>query len=427
MPLVSVDFSAVPLCFKHLHSAMLLRSMFRSFTLVYNPVTVFSDVEEEIDFPEFQIELQISCDSFKRESSEIETVVPDVVEISDSLSLHSSVKGPRFCGRNGKYRNTKSKGTQKRRTSLRIRKARNPSRVDRSIGASVSGLKDRRKRGITGVALASNKKLKSLVNSCTNVSFNEANSAMVDSTEGLDSSQCSANILITESDRCYRVEGAVVTLERPTSKEWLLAVKKDGLTRCTFKAEKIMRPCSSNRYTHVIMFSLDNGWKLEFANRRDWIVFKDLYKECSDNSIPATVAKFIPVPGVCDVSDYADSSTVPFERPDTYISTNGDELSRAMTRKTANYDMDSEDEDWLSKFNNEFQEHVSEDNFELIVDALEKAYYCNPDDCHDEKTAANRCQDLGSKEVVEAVYSYWMKKRKQKRSYLIRVFQVTLR
>ncbi|KAE9589848.1 hypothetical protein Lal_00021613 [Lupinus albus] len=422
MPLFSVDFSAVPLCFTYLHSEMLLKSILRSSTLVYNPLSVPSDVEEEIDFPESQTELQISCDSFEREPTEIGSVMPDI-EIKDSLSLHASVKGPRLSGRNGKYRNinSKSKGTQRRRTSLRLKKARNASLVDRSNGALAYGLRSGQKRSIA--CAGSNKKLRSSLNSCTAVSSLEASSATVNSTEGLDSSHCSANILITESDRCHRVEGAVVTLERPASNNWLFEVKKDGLTRCTFKADKVMRPCSCNRYTHVIIFSLDNGWKLEFPNRRDWVVFKDLYKECSDHSIPTTVVKFIPVPGVHNVSDYADSSSVPFHRPDNYISANGDELSRSMTRKTAIYDLDSEDEGWLSKFNNDFQEHVSEDNFELIVDALEKAYFCNPDAFYDEKSVAIPCQDLGSKEVVEAVNIYWMRKRKQKRSSLLRVFQ----
>ncbi|XP_019433196.1 PREDICTED: uncharacterized protein LOC109340079 [Lupinus angustifolius] len=422
MPLFSVDFSAVPLCFTYLHSEMLLESILRSFTLVYNPVSVPSAVEEEIDFQESRTELQISCDSFEREPTEIGSVMPDVIEIKDSLSLQASVKGRRLSGWNGKYRNinSKSKGTQ-RRTSLRLKKARNASLVDRSNGALSYGLRSGQKRSIA--CAGSNKKLRSSVNSFTAVSSLEASSATVDSTKGLDSSHCSANILITESDRCHRVKGAVITLERPASNDWLFEVKKDGLTKYTFKADKVMRPCSCNRYTHVIMFSLDNGWKLEFPNRRDWVVFKDLYKECADNSIPATVAKCIPVPGVHNVSDYADSSSVPFHRPDTYISGNGDELSRSMTRKTANYDLDSEDEGWLSKFNNEFQEHVSGDNFELIVDALEKAYFCNRDAFCDEKSAAILCQDLGSKEVVEAVYSYWMRKRNQKRSSLLRVFQ----
>ncbi|KAE9619281.1 putative enhancer of polycomb protein [Lupinus albus] len=422
MPSFCVDFSAVPLCFKFLHSELLLKSMVRSCTFVYNPVSIPIDVEDEVDFAESHIELQISCDYFKREPTEIGTVMPDVIEIKDNLSLHASVKGPILSGQNGKHKNIKHKGTQRRRTSHRLKKARSASLVDRSNGALAYSLRSGQKRRSVP-CVGSNKKLRSSVNSCTAVSSLEASSAMVDSREGHNSSHCSANILIKESDRCHRVEGAVVTLEKPASNDWHFAVKKDGITKGTFKAEKVMRPCSCNRYTHVIMFSLDNGWKLEFPNRRDWVVFKDLYKECSDHSIPATVPKLIPVPGVHDVSDYAYSGSVSFERPDAYISANGDELSRAMTRKTANYDMDSEDEDWRSKFNNEFQEHVSEDNFELIVNALEKAYFFNSGDFYDEKYAAIQCKEFGSKEVVEAVYSYWMRKREQKRSSLLRVFQ----
>ncbi|CAL0299772.1 unnamed protein product [Lupinus luteus] len=421
MPSFCVDFSAVPLCFKYLQSEMLLKSMVRSCTFVYNPVSTPSDVVGKIDFPETHIELQISCDYFKRQPTEIGTVMSDVIEIKENLSLHASVKGPILSGRNEKHRNIKHKGTR-RRTSHRPKKARNASLVDGSNGMLPYGLRSGQKRSSVACA-GSNKKLRSSANSCSAVSSLEASLAMVNSKEGLDSSHCSANILITESDRCHRVEGVIVTLEKSASNDWLFAVKKDGLTKGTFKAEKVMRPCSCNRYTHVIMFSLDNGWKLEFPNRHDWVVFKDLYKECSDHSIPATAAKFIPVPGVRDVSDYAYSGSVSFKRPDAYISVNGDELSRALTRKTASYDMDSEDEDWLSKFNNESQEHVSENNFELIVNALEKAYFCNPDDFYDKKSAAIRCKEFGSMEVVEAVYSYWMRKREQKRSSLLRVFQ----
>ncbi|KAI4322026.1 hypothetical protein L6164_021754 [Bauhinia variegata] len=206
------------------------------------------------------------------------------------------------------------------------------------------------------------------------------------------------------------------------SRESLLTVKKDGLTRCSLKAVKVMS--SSNRFAHVIMFSLGNGWKLEFTSPRDWGVFKDLYKECSDRNFSGCpVAKFIPVPGVREVSGYEDSNGFPFLRPTTYISANGYEFYRVMRRRTPSYDMDSEDDEWLKRSNNEFQEQLSEDNFELIIDALEKAYYCNPDDFSDEKSSCNPGLDLGSKEVVDAVFSYWMKKRKQKRLPLLRVFQ----
>lgn len=424
MPIFCVDFTAVPLYFEYLHSGMLLKSLFRSFVLVSNPINVHSDyedVEVEVDFPEHESKLQISCDDFKREPSDSGTVTPDV-EINESSSLHSSVRGTSVAGRNGLYRNIiHSRSIQKRRSSLRKRKTRYSLAVSlkRCNGALASDLLG---------GMESNSKRRSLRNVSTAVNLRHASSARLDSAEEQGSSSlCSANILIMESDQCYRVEGAIITLEMSaSSREWILVVKKDGLTRCSFKAEKVMQPCSSNRLTHVIAFPLDNRWKLEFVNRKDWAVFKHLYKECSDRNIAAPVSKCIPVPGVREVSSYAEENSVLFHRPDTYISVYGDELTRAMTRRTANYDMDSEDGEWLSsKFNNEFQEHVSEDNFELIIDALEKVYYCNPDDCFDKQTAVNACLGYGSKEVVEAVYTYWMGKRKQqRRSLLVKVFQV---
>lgn len=427
VPSFSVDFSAVPPCFEYLHSAMFLKSMFRSFFLVNNPINVDSDVEDiesDDDFPKYQNKQQILSITLDREPSETGTVTPDVIEINDGLSLHSSVKTTRVSSRNGQYRNMlNSRGIQKRRSSLRKRKARNPSTVSlRRNGAIASDLTGGRKSNSQLSGVTSSKKLGSMDNGSTTGSRKETSSSLVNYKEK-DSSSCYVNLLVSEIDRCYRVEGAIVTLEMSAPREWFLIVKKDGLTRCTFKAEKVMRPSTSNRFNHATVYSLDNGWKLEFSNRQDWNVFKDLYKKCSDHNIPVTAAKFIPVPGVRVVPSYAESNNFTFHRPETYISAIGDELTRAMTRTTANYDMDSEDEEWLKKYNNEFPEHVSEDNFELIIDALEKVYYCNPDDLFDEKSAANGCQDLGSKEAVEAVYNYWMRKRKQKRSVLLRVFQ----
>lgn len=426
IPLFCVDFSAVPQCFKSLHSAVVLRYMFRSLFLACNLVNVAIDIEDGVDLSDFEMELQISCDSFMKETFEFETIsiTPEVIETNDDLSLHESVTSSKLAGRNGKRHSMNAQCVQMRRTSPRIREAQNPSTKNMSNNELPSDSKGGWEKSSAGVA--SNKKPRRLTNSCTSLYLSEAKSVMEDSREAIDSSCCSANILIVESDRCYRVEGAVVTSEEtPKSGEWHLAVKKDGLTRCTLKADKIMRPCSSNRYTHVKMVSLINGWKLEFANRQNWLAFKNLYKECSEREIPIPAAKYIPVPGVCEVSDYADSYTFPFNRPDSYISTNSDEFYRAMSSKTAIYDMDSGDEDWASKFNKEFQEHVSEDDFESIVDALEKTYHYNPDDCCDAKTVSYWCKNLVSKKAVEAVHAYWMRKRKHNHSSLLRIFQVT--
>jgi len=426
IPLFCVDFSAVPECFMSLHSAVVLRDMFRSFFLACNLVNVAIDIEDGVDLSDFEMELQISCDSFVKETSEIEiiSITSEVIEVNDDLSLHESVSSSKLSGRNRKRHSMIARRVQTRRTSPRIREAQNPSTKNMSNSELPSDSKVGQEKSSAGVA--SNKKPRSLTNSCTSLILSEAKSAMEVSKETIDSSYCSANILIVESDRCYRVEGAVIISEEtPKSGEWHLAVKKDGLTRCTLKADKIMRPCSSNRYTHVKMVSLINGWKLEFANRQDWLAFKNLYKECSEREIPIPAAKYIPVPGVCEVSDYANNYTVPFNRPDSYISIKSDEFYRAMTSKNAIYDMDSGDEDWASKFNKEFQEHISEDDFESIIDALEKTYHYNPNDGCDEKTVTYWCKNLVSKKAIEAVHGYWMRKRKHNHSSLLRIFQVT--
>ncbi|TKY51683.1 Enhancer of polycomb protein 1 [Spatholobus suberectus] len=347
MPLFCVDFSAVPLCFMYLHSAMSLRSMFRSLLLVYNPEYLSSNL----------------------------------------------------AGQNGQYR--KNSKCIQGITSLTRRKGPNPAMTDTSNGAPASDFND--------------EKLTSLANCYATVS----------PTEELDLSLCSTNILIPESEdsdiNYYRVGGAVVTFEqKPSSREWLLTVKRNGLTWCSFKAEKLMRTYTYKKFTHWRLFSLDNGWnwKLEFANDQDWTLFKALYKQCFGPNFPARV---VPVPRIRDVSGYEERYSVPFHRPRTYISANGDdELGRAMTRKTAHYDMDSEDEEWLAEFNND----VSKDNFELIVDTLEKDFYFNQNGRFDAKSAANRCPwGLGTKEVVQAVSRYWMTKRKRKHTHLLRVFQ----
>lgn len=132
------------------------------------------------------------------------------------------------------------------------------------------------------------------------------------------------------------------------------------------------------------------------------------------------------MPGVREVPGYADTHSLPFLIPESYISVKEDEVSRSFAKKTANYDMDSEDEEWLKKLNKDFElhDHVSEDKFELMVDAFEKAFYSKPYDFSDGVAAAGHFLDMGKREVVEAVYSYWMNKRKQKKSSLLRVFQV---
>ncbi|KAE8683222.1 Enhancer of polycomb-like transcription factor protein, putative isoform 2 [Hibiscus syriacus] len=358
------------------------------------------------------------------ENSELKTPVDSTVLENDKLGTEV-ISNPSF--RSSKL--TVRSSIQKRRSSLRRMRSRNPF----SSGALMSELVSSRRNGIPFSSVVSKNKLRSCSfrsDSSSNLSDESSSTSVLsDLMQKVEleseSWRCSANVLIVEPNRCYR-EGAIVTLELSETKEWLIVVKKNNRTKYALKADKFMRSTSINRFTRSMIWAADDTWKLEFPNRQDWILFKDLYKECCERNGPASVCRVIPVPGVCEVSGNEGKPSVLFRRLNSYITVDGDEVSRALARRTASYDMDSEDEEWLKKFNNELYsgnghyEHLSEDCFELMIDTFEKAAFCSPDD-HSNVIAA--ASDIGIRPVVEAVHAYWLKKRDQRRSPLLRVFQ----
>ncbi|KNA09018.1 hypothetical protein SOVF_156930 isoform B [Spinacia oleracea] len=410
----TLDYTAAPLCFLHLHASMLFRSV-RLSCLCWND---FDRKNESTDEP-------LTFVNGQSESSLDRLVSPAADDESKDLkSVNSSPVSSKLCSRNLQNRIgvlTRS-ASKRRRRSLRSRRARNPS----PFVLQKSPVSNKKKAPPVSPLACKQELRRSVRKSCVSeihVHKSDSLGLNVD----IDSQCCIANILVVETDKCYRVEGAEVRLDVSASNEWLLAVKKDGTTRYSLKIQREMKPCSTNRFTHAVMWTAENGWKLEFPERKDWTVFKELYKVCGErNFVPTSPGvKIIPIPWVCEVTNSCDSPGA-FKRPESYIRTTSDELSRTLSRRTANYDMDSEDEDWLSKLNNEFDasKHLSQENFELMIDALEKASYCNPEDVNDEKTAANLCLDVGSVQVVEPIFRFWMKKRKQKRAPLNRVFQL---
>ncbi|KAF8021830.1 hypothetical protein BT93_G2082 [Corymbia citriodora subsp. variegata] len=430
-PIFSVDFSAVPFCFMYMHCSMLVRHRFVPLASVNNSALMQTNdglvtVEEE----------ELSEEDYSFSPSESKSV--GNVEVTGSeLLLHVSSRGSRFDNRSPQHRyGSNSRGIRKRRSALRSRRrARNPSLacVRKCNGALASDLVSAKKNGFPfSSVISSNKRRSARTRSAG--SIDEMSATMTRVQQDTDTLSCNANILFSDSEKCFREEGGNVMLELLDSGEWSLVVKRGGLTRYAYKAQEAMKPCFSNRFTHAMVWTGDNGWKLEFPDRDDWTKFKDLYKECFDRnkqigSPKALPVKIIPVPGVCEVLGYGEEKSVPFTRPANYITLSADEVSRAMASETPSYDMDCEDEDWLCKFNNEFfaetdpAERVSEDNFELMIDAFEKAFYCNPHDFSNEKPDPNLRLDIERKDVVEAVYRYWMKKRKQRRLALVRVFQ----
>lgn len=430
VPMFLVNFSAIPHCFRSIHLDVSLKHHSLPSNHVNNFTDELSDDEDELLTPCLPSNAK-----------------PDVGTPCGRLMLQLPLRTSRSecCSAQSRH-GLHSRGIRKRRSSLKPRRARNPSLagLNKKNGSLASDLVSARKNGFQFASVLSSRKVIRSGHMNPARGVNEISGTITTSTElvlsqDMDSTSCSVNLLIIESDKCFREERATVLLEPCASGEWCLVVKRDGLTKYTHKAKEMLKPSVLNRFTHATVWTGDNGWRLEFLNRVDWCKFKDLYKECFDRNkqavSPTTAAtaafKVIPVPGVQEVPDYEDVNLSAFSRPGSYITMSSDEVSRIMVKRTANYDMDSEDEEWLQRFNDErqpfadeLQEDLEEESFELMIDVFEKAFYYNPHDFSNEKPSANICADMGRREVVEAVYSYWTNKRRHKGSALIRAFQV---
>ncbi|OVA03611.1 Enhancer of polycomb-like [Macleaya cordata] len=405
-PIFFVDFLAVPHSFMRLHSCIALRSQYLPNCLVRYLNCLLAKTHEVTTSDQGVSYISAEVDMSGTDSSVKKRMANFIMGASEFSLISPNVKRKRNSRRTGRVKNT---------LSMDFFSGLLHSDADFfSVAEEVAPESNQKQRKLLSKNLGSNMK--------------ELKSSLVELRQNMDVVSCAANILVIESDKCYREEGAKVMLECSASKEWMLMIKSQGLIRYSYKAIDLMRPSTTNRYTHAMIWTGENGWKLEFPDRRDWLIFKELHRECIDRNVRAPPAKPIPVPSVREVPDYETNQYVPFVQPDAYIAVPDDEVARASMRKVANYDVDSGDEEWLEKLNNGHDkensglELVSVEKFEEIIDAFEKlAFYC-PDNAFDENRAASVCPDLGMN-VVGPVYQHWLRKRKQKHGPLLKVFQ----
>ncbi|XP_051196001.1 uncharacterized protein [Lolium perenne] len=245
--------------------------------------------------------------------------------------------------------------------------------------------------------------------------------------QNIDTFQCKANLLIIQADRGWREEGALVMLEPSNSNGWCVAVKLHDVTRVSLKPSE-QRFYVVNRVTGAYVWQVEDGWKLEFPHKWDWLLFKELHIEGRERN---SQGKTIPIPGVNEVSDDMGGTVkVPFSRPEPdYIKTADDEVARALSRDSA-YDMDSEDEQWLiqlkhgaSDRRSTRQNNVSFEDFERIITLFEKDAYSNPEEANDVDQLLSRYPALGKGDNVLAIYQYWINKRYKKGTPLLKIFQ----
>ncbi|CAA2997884.1 Hypothetical predicted protein [Olea europaea subsp. europaea] len=245
---------------------------------------------------------------------------------------------------------------------------------------------------------------------------------------------CGANVLVTLGDKCWREYGAQVVLELSDHNEWRLAIKFSGITKYSFKVQHILQSGSTNRYTHAMMWKGGKDWVLEFPDRSQWMLFKDMHEECYNRNIRAASAKNIPIPGVQLIEESEIyGPQVPFARnPLRYFQQVQTDVEMAMDSSRNLYDMDSDDELWLminkKSLSSDDSRHgeISDELFEKTIDVLERVSYVQHRIHFTNDELEELMAGMESKETAKIIYEHWRQKRERMGMPLIRHLQPPL-
>ncbi|KAL2544765.1 Enhancer of polycomb-like transcription factor protein [Forsythia ovata] len=245
---------------------------------------------------------------------------------------------------------------------------------------------------------------------------------------------CGANVLVTLGDKGWRECGAQVVLELSDHNEWRLAIKLSGNTKYSFKVQHILQPGSTNRYTHAMMWKGGKDWVLEFPDRSQWMLFKEMHEECYNRNIRAASVKNIPIPGVRLIEESDNCGTqVPFVRnPLKYFQQVQTDVEMAMDSSRILYDMDSDDEQWLmtnkqSLFSDDNRSReISDELFDKTMNMLEKVSYVRHRNHFTYDELEELMAGIGSKETAKVIYEHWRQKRERMGMPLIRQLQPPL-
>lgn len=240
---------------------------------------------------------------------------------------------------------------------------------------------------------------------------------------------CVANVLVTHEDKGWREYGAQIVLEVADHNEWKLAVKLSGVTKYSYKVKHILQPGTTNRYSHAMMWKGGKDWVLEFPDRSQWMLFKEMHEECYDRNIRAASVKNIPIPGVRLVEESDDyyGNDVPFVRnPMKYFRQVQSDVEMAMDPSHILYDIDSDDEKWLMEHNSRADkpDEISEEFFEKAINMFEKVSYSQLRDNFTEDEIKELVIGIGSGRAAKAVCEHWKQKREKMGMPLIRHLQV---
>ncbi|XP_051137119.1 uncharacterized protein LOC127255570 isoform X2 [Andrographis paniculata] len=250
------------------------------------------------------------------------------------------------------------------------------------------------------------------------------------SQKNLELSTCIANLLVTHGDKGWRESGVNIVLEAADHKEWRLSVKLGVVSKYSYKVKHILQPGSTNRYSNAMMWKGGKDWVLEFPDRSQWMLFKDMHEECYNRNIRAASVKNIPIPGVRLVEESNEYGTdTPFIRPAKYFQQVQTDAEMALDPSRISYDIDSDDEQWLTEIkitNQHKYEEISEEFLERAMDMFEKVSYTQHCDNLTNAEVEKHVKGIGPVEAGKIVYEYWRLKREKKGMPLIRPLQPPL-
>ncbi|CAL0323194.1 unnamed protein product [Lupinus luteus] len=250
--------------------------------------------------------------------------------------------------------------------------------------------------------------------------------------KNFESLSCDANVLITVGDKGWRESRSQVVLELLDDNEWKLAVKNLGITIYSYKANQVLQPGSINRFSHAMTWKGGKDWTLEFPDRSQWALFKLLYEECYNRNIRAASVKNIPIPGVhLKEENDDDGPEVTYVRSSNYFRQVETDFEMALDPLRVLYDMDSDDEQWISNIQNSEKDNcdlngISEEMFEKTMDLFEKAAYAQKRVEFTPNEIEELMVNVGPLCLVKIIYDHWQRKRQKKGMALIRHFQPPL-
>ncbi|CAH2077183.1 unnamed protein product [Thlaspi arvense] len=251
----------------------------------------------------------------------------------------------------------------------------------------------------------------------------------------LESSFCDGNVLVTLGDRGWREYGAQIFLEPfDNNNEWRLVVKISGTTKYSHRAHQFLQPGSTNRFTHAMMWKGGKDWTLEFPDRGQWSLFKEMHEECYNRNTRAALVRNIPIPGIRMIEkDNFDGTESEFIRSSSkYFRQTETDVEMALDPTRVLYDMDSDDEQCLRRIRecsdaeNSGSCEITEDMFEKAMDMFEKASYVKQRDHFTLIEIQELMAGVGSLEAMETIYELWRTKRQRKGMPLIRHLQPPL-